>query len=118
MHHILDGEMFSGKGVMMCRILTPSGPVAFYTTHVSRSYCIIVPFNAQQVRQNCFLWSMQGSRKQYCPGMLIINGVWLCSGRNWRARIDWSCYRLTLRGSSLIFSLPPDIPTPRGQPDV
>ena len=35
MGDLFDGELFAGKGMLMCRILTPSGPVAFYTTHVS-----------------------------------------------------------------------------------
>ena len=35
MQFFLDGELFAGKGIMMCRILTPAGPIAFYNTHVS-----------------------------------------------------------------------------------
>ena len=36
MKYFLDGELFAGKGILMCRVLTPSGPLAFYNTHVSR----------------------------------------------------------------------------------
>ena len=32
---ISDGEIFVGKGIMFCRVQTPSGHVAFYNTHVS-----------------------------------------------------------------------------------
>ena len=30
-----DGEVFAGKGVLCCRVLTPCGIVAVFNTHVS-----------------------------------------------------------------------------------
>ena len=38
MWHLLDGELFSGKGVLLCRVLTPSGIVNVYNTHVGGHY--------------------------------------------------------------------------------
>ena len=35
LREIKDGEMFAGKGILTCRIMTPSGPLLFATTHVS-----------------------------------------------------------------------------------
>ena len=35
MKELTNGEMFSGKGMLSCRIMTPNGPLLFVTTHVS-----------------------------------------------------------------------------------
>jgi sphingomyelin phosphodiesterase 2 len=32
---ITDGEIFAGKGVLSCRIMTPAGPLLFVTTHLN-----------------------------------------------------------------------------------
>ncbi len=32
---IKDGEIFAGKSIMLCRIHTSAGDIAFYNTHVS-----------------------------------------------------------------------------------
>jgi hypothetical protein len=31
---IADGEVFAGKGILLTRLKTPEGTVAFYNTHV------------------------------------------------------------------------------------
>ena len=31
---IADGEVFAGKGILLTRLKTPKGTVAFYNTHV------------------------------------------------------------------------------------
>ena len=46
-HDIADGEVFAGKGVLLTRLKTPVGTVAFYNTHVRErdrsmfGYCLM-----------------------------------------------------------------------------
>lgn len=35
LRELWDGELFAGKGVLSCRIMTPNGPLLFVTTHTN-----------------------------------------------------------------------------------
>ena len=43
LRELTSGEVFSGKGMLSCRIMTPNGPLLFVTTHVSETIdCVIM----------------------------------------------------------------------------
>ncbi len=44
---IKDGEIFTGKSILLCRIHTSAGDIAFYNTHVRKLEYIIIILSAQ-----------------------------------------------------------------------